>query len=108
MKFNVKSGRVRESLWHEPGLGSGIYFRKKKLLVLFDIFFYMFLTFAELTGSQLEFIPICSLKFPSKVSAISCEIRYQKFQKYIQFLTCKEKAQTADPAMELIGVVKIP
>lgn len=25
MKFKVKSGSVLESLWHEPGLGSGIY-----------------------------------------------------------------------------------
>lgn len=25
MKFNVESGRVRESLWHEPGRGSGTY-----------------------------------------------------------------------------------
>ena len=23
IKFNVKSGNVRESLWHEPGRGSG-------------------------------------------------------------------------------------
>lgn len=51
MKFNVKSGRVRDSLWHDPGRGSG--------------------TFALFTGSQFEFIPVCSLKLPSNVSAIS-------------------------------------
>lgn len=51
MKFNVRSGKVRLSLWHCPGLGSG--------------------TFELSTASQLELIEDCSLKLPSKVSVIS-------------------------------------
>lgn len=30
MKFNVASGNVRESLWHDPGLGSGTYVNKSE------------------------------------------------------------------------------
>lgn len=63
---------MRESFTHCPGLGSG--------------------TFALCTGSQFEFRALCSLKFPSKVSAMSC----------------REKAQTAEPLILLTGVVNVP
>jgi hypothetical protein len=43
MKLSVTSGRVRESLTHWPGLGSG--------------------TSLPLTGSQLAFIEFCSCLF---------------------------------------------
>ena len=52
MKLSVRSGKVRESLAHWPGLGSG--------------------TFDVDTGSQFEFSALCSLKLPSNVSAMSC------------------------------------
>lgn len=48
------------------------------------------LTTVGLTGSQLEFMVSCSLKAPSKAS---------KMERI-------EKAHTADPGMELEGVVK--
>lgn len=51
IKFKVKSGKVRESLTHCPGLGSG--------------------TLALCTGSQFELSALCSLKLPSKVSVMS-------------------------------------
>lgn len=51
MKLSVRSGRVRESFTHCPGLGSG--------------------TFELATGSQLEVGCSCSLKAPSKDSVIS-------------------------------------
>lgn len=72
MKLSVKSGSVLLSLWHCPGRGSG--------------------TLELCTGNQLELIAACSLKFPSKVSVMSCN----------------EKAHTALPDMLFDGVVKVP
>lgn len=54
MKLRVRSGRVRLSLWHWPGLGSG--------------------TFELCTGSQFAFSADCSLKLPSNVSVMSCKL----------------------------------
>ena len=51
MKFNVRSGRLRELLTHCPGRGSG--------------------TLALCTGSQFESKALCSLKLPSNVWAMS-------------------------------------
>lgn len=57
IKFKVKSGNVRLSLWHWPGLGSG--------------------TFWLNTGNQFEFRAACSLKLPSNVSVMSWRLKAQ-------------------------------
>lgn len=57
MKFKVRSGNVRLSLWHCPGRGSG--------------------TFEPSTANQLELMEACSLKLPSKVSVMSCKEKAQ-------------------------------
>lgn len=49
-------------------------------------------TFALCTGSQFELMALCSLKLPLKVSVMSC----------------KEKAQTAEPLILFTGVVNVP
>lgn len=65
IKFNVKSGRVLESLTHWPGRGSG--------------------TLALCTGNQLELIALCSLKLPSNVSEISWSENAQTAEPLILF-----------------------
>ena len=64
---------------------------KKNALVTSEVVLCIWLTLWGLTGSQLAFMFSCVLKRPSKASWISCI----------------ENTHTAEPGMELGGVVKM-
>lgn len=131
MKFSVTSGKVLESIAHWPGRGSGTWWGEAMVVymfyayvwnlswgrareesicfcfqgkpeslwhIMFPVTTYIptlsvsYITLVGWTGSQLAFDDACPLNGPSKVSMISCRV----------------KAQTAEPGMEFSGVVKTP
>ncbi len=94
MKFKFWSDKDLVSLIHVPGRGLGTYRNDRdKIHDIFDkrSFCWTRLTLWGSTRSQLADMERCSLNLPAKASLMSRSL----------------KAQTAEPPMELTGVVKV-